>query len=148
MVQTLQELCYIRLANQMIAAPPMIQEIIMGETKKHMEERITQEIVAKKLNNMERSLSYMIPDIMEDLIHIIVTPGALRYDYLSRYCLVNPSLVQCAIDIAEEAIRRMEERYIHQSFLSNNCEYYDEGEEDNEYNEEDYEEETRNCWGV
>lgn len=129
MVSTLQELCYRRLAKQMVNAPPGLQEIIMGETKKRMEERITKEITAKKQENLA-DIRYMIPDIMEDLIRVIVTPGALRNDYFSTYAFASPNVVQCAVQAAEEAVRRMEERYVHPAFPNHNA--YEDYEEDSE----------------
>lgn len=133
MVSTLQELCYNHLAKQMTNAPPGIQEMVMGETKKRMEERITQQVVGQHIEQMENILQYIIPDIMEDLIRVTVVPGAIKADYTSKYPFTNPSLVQCAVRTAEEAVRRMEERYVHAAF---NIQYH---QYDDEYDEEDEE---------
>ena len=133
MVSTLQELCYNHLAKQMANAPPGIQEMVMGETKKRMEERITQQVVGQHIQQMENILQDIIPDIMEDLIRVTVVPGALRADYTSIYPFTNPSLVQCAVRTAEEAVRRMEERYVHAAFHNQHHQY------DDEYDEEDEE---------
>ena len=129
MVLTLQQLCYINLANQINDAPPGIQETIIGETKKSMEERITKEVVARQIQNIYDSLVYMIPDIMENLIHVTITPGSLRDNYEAIYASIHPSLIHCAVHTAEEAVRRMEQRYVHNAFNIHNY-YYDESEDD------------------
>lgn len=116
MVSTLQELCYQRLASTMVSAPPGLQEVIMGETKKHMEARMIEELWVKEWMSNTRMFVDLVPQIMEDLIRIIVTPGALRPNYLTMFSHLRPCIVQCAISTAEEAVRRMEERYVHAAF--------------------------------
>lgn len=120
------------MAKQMANAPPGLQEIVMGETKKRIEERITQQVVGQHIEQMENSMQHIIPDIMEDLIRVTVVPGALRADYSSIYPFTNPRLLQCAVRTAEEAVRRMEERYIHAAFHNQSHQYndYEEDEED------------------
>ena len=60
----------------------------------------------------------LVPQIMEDLIQIIVTPGALRHNYLTMFPHLRPCIIQCAVTTAEEAVRRMEERYVHAAFAT------------------------------
>jgi hypothetical protein len=133
MVSTLQELCYQRLASTMLEAPPGLQEIIAGETRVHMENKIREEVRHKQWSDLGHIFSQAIPDIMEDLIQTIVTPGILRSDYLNMLPHLHPRVVRCAVQIAKEAVRRMEERYVYAAFRLN-------GDSD-ESGDEDYSEE-------
>ena len=119
MVSTLQELCYRRLASTMLEAPSGLQEIIAGETRAHMENRIREEVRHKQWCDLCSILLQAIPDIMEDLIYVMVTPGALRSNYLDMLPDAPLGVVRCIVQIAEEAVRRMEERYVHAAFRLN-----------------------------
>ena len=118
MVSTLQELCYQRLTSTMMDAPSGLQEIIMGETKKHMEARVREELWTNEWMNIRYVFAELVPQIMEDLVQIIATPGALRPNYLTMFPYLRPCIVQCAVTTAEEAVRRMEERYVHAAFAA------------------------------
>jgi hypothetical protein len=116
MVSTLQQLCYERLATTMMKAPPLLQDIIARETRESMEKRVREYIWRDECVNCHHIFSHLVPDIMEDLIRITVTPGALRPDYLVEYPHLLPEIVTSAVFIAEEAVRRMESRYVHAAF--------------------------------
>ena len=120
MTSTLQELCYQRLASTMMNAPPGLQEIIIGETKKRMEARVREELLTKELGHNSYTFADIVPPIMESLIQLIVTPGAIRPNYVEMFPGLSPCIVQCAVRTAEEAVRRMEERYVHKAFIIKN----------------------------
>ena len=117
MTSTLQELCYQRLASTMMNAPPGLQEIIIGETKKRMEVRVREELLTKDWARDNYTFADIVPDIMESLIQLIVTPGAMRPNYVEMFPSISPCIVQCAVRTAEEAVSRMEERYVHRAFI-------------------------------
>ncbi len=116
MVSTLQELCYQRLASTMMEAPLGLQEIIMGEVKKRVESRIREELWTTEWMDMRYILADLVPHIMEDIIHTIVTPGVLRSNYMVMFPHLRPSIIRCAVTTAEAAVRKMEERYVHAAF--------------------------------
>ena len=116
MVSTLQELCYQRLTSTMMGAPPGLQEAIVGETRRRMEVRVRKELWVKEWKDNTRMFADLVPQIMEDLIRIIVTPGVLRPNYVAMFAHIHPCIVQFAVSAAEEAVRRMEERYVHAAF--------------------------------
>lgn len=117
MTSTLQELCYQRLASTMMNAPPGLQEIIIGETKKRMEARVREELLAKDWAQNSYTFADIVPDIMESLIQLIVTPGAMRPNYVEMFPSLSPCIVHYAVRTAEEAVSRMEERYVHRAFI-------------------------------
>jgi hypothetical protein len=99
----------------MMKAPPLLQDIIARETRKRMEKRVRENIYREESTNLD-ILAHLVPDIMHDLIRITVTPGALRSDYLGASPHLRPEIVTTAVLIAEEAVRRMESRYVHAAF--------------------------------
>jgi len=120
MVFTLQELCYQRLSSTMMEAPPGLQEIIMGETKERMEARVREELWYKEMKDIGYVFGELVPIIMEDIINITVTPGTLRSNYTDMFPHVHPCIVKCAVKAAEEAVNRMEDRYLHTAFDTRN----------------------------
>ena len=132
MVSTLQELCYKSLTTTMMNAPPGLQEIIIGETKKRMEARVREELLTREWGDISYTFADIVPLIMESLIQLIVTPGALRPDYIVMFPHIRPCIVQGAVRTAEEAVRRMEERYVHKAFIVRGVES-DEDESECEY---------------
>lgn len=116
MVSTLQELCYDRIALTIEHAPPLIQEQVLGETMKRLEAKIlsrAREDVSKSFNDI---LPYIVPDIMEDIIYTSTHPGSVRRNYRHEFNNVWAPVMNCAVRVAEEAVRKMEERYIHAAF--------------------------------
>lgn len=115
-VESLKELCYQSLAESVKAAPPGIQEMVMGTTVEKVRSEIYQTmypIVAKELSEELQVLPALVPEAMEDIIQSMVTPGRLRTIYISP---ANSEVVNCAIHAAEQAVRQLEERYVHRAF--------------------------------
>ena len=134
-MMTLQELCYNSIAKTVAQAPPMIQEMIMGETSKRirlkirqeLREEIRNEIIQGELDTMMHIMVYnipiLIPQIVEDIIQSMTHQNRLRTNFYEVYPHINPIILQAAIDTAENTVRTMEERYINNAFMVNN-EYY------------------------
>ena len=116
-------------------APPMLQEMIAGETKENMEERIREDLWNEEWRNISYIFPHIVPDIMDDLVRVIVTSGATRSNYLDLFPHIHPNIIRCAVSTAEEAIRRMEDRYIHAYFNNDSNDDYSESEDENAYSE-------------
>jgi len=124
MVSTLQELCYQKLASTMNGAPPILQEIIMGETKEYFKEEIRSEVKAEvqeeqkeiAYNDIMETVPVLVPEIMSDIISSMTQNGRMRQDFRIIYAHLSPQAVSCAIETAEHAVRNLDDRYIHNSF--------------------------------
>jgi hypothetical protein len=124
MVSTLQELCYQKLASTMNDAPPLLQEMIMGETKEYFKNQIRSEVKAEiqeeqkeiAYNDMMETIPLLVPEIMADILASMTQNGRMRQDFRMIYSHLSPQAVACAIETAEHAVRNLDERYIHNSF--------------------------------
>ena len=116
MVSTLQELCYDRIALTIENAPPLIQEMVLGETVERLEAKILSRVTEHTCKCFNDMLPYIVPDIMEDIIHASTHPDSIRRNYRDEFSNIWAPVINCAVRVAEEAVRKMEERYIHAAF--------------------------------
>ena len=118
MVSTLQEMCYKKMHKTLETAPPVLQKIFMGETKKRMEERLRTEIDRITLIEVTKAFN-LVPDMIENMI-VTTVSARIRPNYMECYPDIKPAIIQAAVCAAEEAVRRMEERQIHMAFALQN----------------------------
>ena len=124
MVSTLQELCYQKLAHTMNGAPPLLQEMIMGETQEYFKNQIRSEVRTEiqeeqkeiAYNDIMETVPLLVPEIMADILASMTQNGRMRQDFRMIYSHLSPQAVACAIETAEHAVRNLDERYIHNSF--------------------------------
>jgi valyl-tRNA synthetase len=135
---SLKELCLEKIANEISEAPPMIQEMIIDETKDRMSEKIKKEIeeetkseiydnlLCNLSHDITNILTYLIPSITEDIM-ISITTTVNRPNFYEKYSNLPYIVVKCAIEASENIVNSMEERYVHNVFS-----------QVNRYEEEDY----------
>lgn len=139
---SLQDLCHLSIANSMMSAPPVIQELVMGETSERMKKKLKDEAVeeVKKDNrdNMYQILPLIVPEIMEDIISSLTTAGRVRRNFREVYSNLDSEMIECAIKIAETSVQSMEQYYVHRA-MNNNQQYYDDiySESEPEYPDSD-----------
>jgi len=118
-----------------MSAPPVIQEIVMGETSERIKEKLKDEAVeeVKKDNrdNMYKYLPHLVPEIMDDIISSLTIAGRVRQNFREVYSKLDPEMIECAINIAETTVQSMEQFYVHR--LMNNQQNYD------DYTDSDFE---------
>jgi hypothetical protein len=130
-MSSLQKLCYEQLAVSVQTAPPLIQEMIMGETrdrvKKNMKAEVKAEVmpVAKQEAKVDicKTLPYLVPEIMEDIIAAMTENGRMRRNFREDLSHLSPEIVECAILTAELAVRTMETHYVHRAFSRDVSDY-------------------------
>jgi hypothetical protein len=124
MVSTLQDLCYQKIANTMNDAPPLLQEMIIGETREKMKGILLSEIktemrkeLMKELHlNMIDTIPLLVPEIMTDIIKAMTTHNRMRNDFHNVYPHICPFMIECAVQTAEHAVRNLDDSYIHNTF--------------------------------
>ena len=108
----------------MNGAPPLLQEMIMGETQEYFKNQIRSE-VKKEIQEEQKEIAYndimetvpvLVPEIMADILASMTQNGRMRQDFRMIYAHLSPQAVTCAIETAEHAVRNLDERYIHNSF--------------------------------
>lgn len=131
---TLKEICYENIARDVVSAPPLIQEIIMGETytrvKSNMKDDVVKEVKKDVKTDMCKTLPFLVPDIMKDIIASMTIDGYTRRDFRDEYKHLCPEIVQCAIITAESAVNIMESHYVHRAFEMVN---YSSGSDEDDY---------------
>jgi len=106
--------------------PPMLQEIVIGETKEQMREQIRKEMrneikaEEKARKDMLDMVSYLVPDIMKDIIFSMTHHNESRKNFYELWSNVPTATVEAAIRIAETNVNEMDDRYLHRSFSSRN----------------------------
>jgi hypothetical protein len=110
---TLQELCYQNIATSTMNAPPLIQEMIVGETTTIIEERvrgqlsrevtkeITEEVTVKVNVDVHQIYSDIVPEIVKDIVRATVNGGASRKNFVDIYSNIDPQIMRMAIEAAE-----------------------------------------------
>lgn len=133
-MKSLQEMCYESLANSIQNAPPQIQEFIIGETRKSMKKNIRDEIINEideKIINKLSSLSYIIPEIMEDINESITTLNRPRRNFYKEYPYIDKNILNCAIKIAEQSIYLLENNiYSGRNFTKYNNNFSEDNDSD------------------
>jgi len=106
--------------------PPMLQEMVISETKEQIRAQIRKEMIAeikaeeKIRNDMLDMVTYLVPDIMKDIIFATTHHNVFRKDFHEIWSDVPRATVQAAIRIAENTINEMEQHYIYPSFSNEN----------------------------
>ena len=103
--ESLNELCYKQIAYSIKSAPPFYQEMIIGESCDRIQKNI--------INEIQENLSYIIPEIIQDLVS-----STIKTDYISRDFRVELShlpteIVECAIRIATDTVNVLETKWLH-----------------------------------
>lgn len=124
---SLKEICQENITNSIYNMPPVLQEMIIGDTKKQMESRIREELkreitdnIIKEQENIRKemltTIGYIVPDIMNDIIYSMTHHNVPRNNYYNLFDKIERSTVDAAVLIAENAVLEMEERYVNNSF--------------------------------
>ena len=118
---SLQDLCYDSITSSMQTAPPLIQEMIMGETSKRMKDQMIAEAydIAREraIHDICDELHPLITEIMQDIIMTMTENGRNRKSFRDEYHkLSHPDILECAIKVSEDVIQTMESHYIYRAF--------------------------------
>jgi len=119
-MQSLQNLCYHHLAESLQSAPPLLQEIIIGETCKRIKENIKKDILPdlRKKSNLIfcKYLPDIIPEIMQDIVSNMEETDYIPRDFRKEFSHFPKEIVECAIQITIELFQKLEVRYIYRTF--------------------------------
>ena len=125
-MKSLKELCQQNITNSIYNMPPMLQETVIRETKEQMREQIRKEMIneireeenARK--DMLDTLSYIIPDIMKDIVYSMTHNTESRENFYELWPHTPKDTISAAIMIAETAVNEIGDRYIQDEFSCSN----------------------------
>lgn len=128
MALSLKELALQKIATEVYDAPPMMQEMIMNETKdrikeqakKEIEEEVYENLLCNLSKDITNILTYLIPYITDDIIKSMSNANFNRPDFYEKYKNLPYIVVKCAVEASENIVHNMEERYVHNVFENMN----------------------------
>lgn len=142
-MSSLKELCLQNIADTVYNAPPGIQEIVMGETREKVEEKVrkdilpTVDLIAKE--NVADLYSWMIPQMISELVMTMTTNGGFTIaNYVNRYSNVDSSIVEKAFEIASESVSRIDSHLTFGLAYNGDENNYDSDNSDNSDYSHDY----------
>ena len=121
MVPSLTELCHMNIAESIYTAPPMIQEMIIDDTKDRMKKRIKKDLepeiekraekkAEEKIKTLAETTSVqmgniyasLIPEVITDMVRAATT-GVMRTDYYEYYTAMGypRDMIRDLIDASE-----------------------------------------------
>ena len=119
-MESLQNLCYHHLVESLQNAPPLLQEIIIGETYERIKDNIKKELLTdlKKESNLIfcKYLPVIIPEIMQDIVSHMEETDYIPRDFCKEFSRVPKEIVECAIQITIELFQKLEALYIYRTF--------------------------------
>ena len=113
-MKTLQYLCYESLAESIYNAPALIQEMVIGETKKLLEKRIKEEVAVEVEKRVKTQVfnkaidlfAILIPDIVTDIVACTVNDNRLRKPYKRIYTQLGDDNIDLLLEASETIARR------------------------------------------
>jgi len=104
----------------MKTAPPLFQEMIMGQTREKVKEEMKKEVMPEAKKEVRKGicdvLPHLVPEIMQDIITSMTEHGRMRRDFREKYKNLDSDIVECAILTAIAAVSQMEVYYVHRAF--------------------------------
>ncbi len=144
-MSSLQELCLQNIAETINEAPPLIQEMVMNETKERIKKKVRIEILPiVKLEAKETVAdvySWMVPQMISELVMTMTTNGGFTIaNYVDRYSnRVETSIIEAAFEIASESVSRIGEHITYGSAYNGDENYYDsDSDRSRDYDSDDY----------
>lgn len=116
-MESLQTLCYESLAQSISDAPPIIQEMVISETKKQIRKRVREDIEKEVEEKSKKKIrisslieiselySIIIPEIVTDIVASTVSNNRMRRNFRQIYPNIQPDVMDYAIEIAETIAR-------------------------------------------
>ena len=123
-MESLQELCYYQLADSIHNAPPLLQEMIIGETSERIRENMKDDVKKELITDVRKEayLSFceylpdIIPEIMQDIVSCMEEADHIPRDFRTELAHFPEEIVECAIQTAIAAVHTLEARYLYRTF--------------------------------
>ena len=100
---SLKKLCLNSIAQSIIDSPPIIQEIIIDNTKKDIEKKVINELTEK----IEQVLPWLIDQILDDIIDSLTIVRTIPVNYYFIYSHIDKRIISTAIKSAKLIFKKM-----------------------------------------
>jgi hypothetical protein len=136
--KSLTDLCINTIAEQIYIAPPMIQEMIIGQSTDIIAKKVQKEVKQEFINEI-KVLKSIVPSISKSIIINRASFFNDSIDYYKVYKHIQPDIVKLAIDIAENTVSEMNNSFSILTTVSSRRHnfYTDEDEQQEENSEEE-----------
>jgi hypothetical protein len=143
-MSSLKQLSLNSIAEDIIQAPPIIQEMIIDNTKKYIEKKVTDEVVT----TIEQSIPWMIDHILDDMIDSKIANRNYSVNYYVMFNHIDKRIVSTAIKSAKIMFEKMQNIQVNVPAgmgmnnmvgFMNMIDMYDARSDDDEYDSNRYE---------
>jgi hypothetical protein len=122
---SLKELCLKNIANTILQMPPGLQEMVISESttlikeqlraeiREELREEVLKQVHGEVLRQSCDILPYIVPEIIQDIIHSMTNINISRSDYFTMYSNIPREIIMSAVKTAEYSVTNLEERYIY-----------------------------------
>lgn len=111
---SLQQLCLNKITEEILHAPPLIQELIVASTKKKMEDNIKLKLKEEHERNKThilQSTEFLVSEIVQEHIFVRTHNHRNVKNFYETYPELPPECICTAMSIAESIIRDHEPRF-------------------------------------
>lgn len=132
---SLKELASIKIAESIMETPPMIQEMVLNTTKKHIENTI--------ISKLEVLFPILVDQILDDMINCANNMISINIDYYSLFSHIDKNIISIAIKTSKIMFEKMFEKMNNiQSYhvYNNIIDLYDRSSESDNSNKYEYDE--------
>lgn len=137
-MNTLSNICYKSIAESIIKAPPLLQDLIVKETEKHRIEELE-----NKFKNKINIIPSLVEDILEDLVYreiLNINSHSFYQNYYDKYPEIEKYIIDIAIETAKLSSNKIIklERLCFQGKISSYDNVNSEDDDSDEIEYEDY----------
>lgn len=111
---SLQDLCLNKITEEILDAPPLIQELIVSSTKKKMEDNIKLKLKEEHERNKTyilQTTEFLVSEILQELVFVRTHNYRNVKNFYEIYTELPPECICTATSIAETIIRDHETRF-------------------------------------
>lgn len=115
-VQSLEQLCVANIANTIQNAPPVMQEMIIGETTSHMRRGVRDSVKSEVMRSVTMLFPVLIPEILNDIVKSMISANTPRTNFHNEYPDLEPYIIDICTEIAENISREMEDTFTQHAY--------------------------------
>jgi abortive infection bacteriophage resistance protein len=138
-ITSLENLCYDKLIDTLNKAPPLLQEMIIGKTKKQIQQEAS---MHKSLDYVCNYLVSIIPEICLEHYKSLHSRFYVKPNFYVKYPLINRKVLRSAIYIAEISIETLLENNLYINYYHELDSSQDESSQDESSQDESSQDES------
>jgi hypothetical protein len=145
-MSSLKNLSIMSIADHIMQSPPIIQEMVIGETVKNIKDKVTKEVNKE----IETRIPFLVKIILDDIKQSITFTNRPRTNFYAVFNHIDKSIIKAAIDTADILFENRNIIPVNYSQSDEDDDEHDdehdEDDEDDEHDDYDDEENRENNW--